>query len=174
MHWEVEWNEIDALVTLLKKWAQPRPRVDNLEKFWQRREGEKQGVAQGQARWYRATPRQIRRWWEPTTQIYANEGKISGWLGRLGIHVARNSCLPKRDILTRTRWFTGEPRLGHWWVTSGPCLPPHGKCLVKKLKTFVQIYPCQAGRLGPGSAWAPPRRGPPVDQAANMLGLGSS
>ena len=99
----------NALVTLPKNRAVQR--VEILEKFWWRREGRKQGAAQGGARWYKATPRKFRRWWEHAGQIYANEGKISGRSGRLGIHVARNSSLPRWDISTRTRWATGEPWL---------------------------------------------------------------
>ena len=46
----------NALVTLPKNRAEPRPRVEILAKFGRRREVGKQGVAQGGARWNRATP----------------------------------------------------------------------------------------------------------------------
>ena len=133
----------NALVTLPKNRAEPGRRVEILEKFWQSGEGGKRQVVQGHPL---ATPMQFLRWWEPAGQIYANEGKISGRSGRSGIHVARNSSLPRQDIFTRSSWAKGEPRVGHRCATCGPRVgypcPPHGKRLVKN---DAQAWPMSKG-----------------------------
>ena len=157
---------------ITKNRAEPRRRVDNFEKFWRRREGGKQGAAQGRARWYRATPRQFRRWWEPAAQIYANEGKKSGRSGGLGIHVARNSSLPRRRTSTRSGWSTGGPRVvhgwstggprvGHGWATGGPRLPAAWEAPGQKIISLGgQAWPekcvgaAQAWPLWKGCGWA--------------------
>ena len=96
------------------------------EKNWWRRKGlnrEEHSMAH-------LPPRQFHRWWRAAKAVshvvsthrrnYANEGKVSGRLGWKGIHVAWNSCLPRRGLWSMKHQQPPGSHLGHAKAMPGP------------------------------------------------------